>query len=153
MVNGTVLNLTCTVSRIKPQAMIYWMVDGRRENRSESVTTNEDGTFKQTNTIRYLHGHLEYIIQYASILIINLLNTTDHISFSVTDEDDTRCIVDPVYGDTIEAERPTTHLRKYNKIRPETIADCHAIETHVVQPSLLKMFLFPVVLTKILALS
>ena len=62
---------------------------------------------------------------------------------SVTDEDDIRCIVNPVYGDTIEVERPTTHSRKYNKIRPENIADCHAIETHVVQPSLLKKFLFP----------
>lgn len=40
----------------------------------------------------------------------------NHYSFSVTDEDDIRCIVDPVYGDTIEVERPTTHTRKDNKI-------------------------------------
>ena len=58
MVNGTVINLTCTVSRIKPEAMIYWMIDGHRENGSDSVTTNEDGTFKQTNTIRYVCEHL-----------------------------------------------------------------------------------------------
>ena len=53
MVNGTVLNLTCTVNRVKPEAMVYWMVHGLRENGSDSVTNNEDGTFKQTNTIRY----------------------------------------------------------------------------------------------------
>ena len=58
MVNGTVLNLTCTVNRIKPEAIIYWMIDGHRENGSDSVTTNEDGTFKQTNTLRYLYEHL-----------------------------------------------------------------------------------------------
>ena len=46
---------------------------------------------------------------------LSVLNTTSHFSFSVTDEDDgeyIRCIVDPVYGDTIELERPTTHSRK-----------------------------------------
>ena len=58
MVNETVLNLTCTVSRIKPEAIIYWMIHGRRENGSDSVTINEDGTFKQTNTIRYVCEHL-----------------------------------------------------------------------------------------------
>ena len=50
---------------------------------------------------------------------LNLLNSTSHFSFSVTDEDDgeyIRCIVDPVYGDTIEVGRSATHLCKYSKI-------------------------------------
>ena len=54
----------------------------------------------------------------------------NHQSFSVTDEDDgeyIRCIVDPVYGDTIEVGRPTTHLRKSdNKILSETMPKKHA---------------------------
>ena len=49
---GTDLDLTCTVSRIKPQAAeMYWVIDGVREDGSLTVTTNDDGTFRETNVI------------------------------------------------------------------------------------------------------
>ena len=124
MVNRTVLNLTCTVSRIKPQATIYWMIQGQRENGSDSVTTNDDGTFRQTSTIRYFneYSYLVIVCLMCFKVAFKILNTTGYISFSITDEDDIRCIVDPIYGDTVEVERPTTHSRKYSKISSETTA-------------------------------
>ena len=52
---GTVLKLTCTINRIKPEAAeMYWTINGRREN--ETMTSEDpdgDGVFKQTITYDY----------------------------------------------------------------------------------------------------
>ena len=49
---GTDLQLMCTVSRIKPEAAeMFWMIGERRENGSLTITTNDDGTFSETNVV------------------------------------------------------------------------------------------------------
>ena len=51
---GTLLQLTCVINRIKPEAAeMYWMVNGRKENGAITSTTNGDTTSKQTNTLQY----------------------------------------------------------------------------------------------------
>ena len=52
---GTDLELTCTISRIKPEAVeMYWMIGERRQNSTDEQTnSNGDGTFNQTNSLPY----------------------------------------------------------------------------------------------------
>ncbi len=51
---GKELDLTCTVSRIKPEAMeMYWTIRGNRVDGFPSVVVaNGDGTHKQTITTK-----------------------------------------------------------------------------------------------------
>ena len=51
---GLELNLTCAISRIKPEAAeMYWIIGGRTKNGSLTVNTNSDGTFSQSNILLY----------------------------------------------------------------------------------------------------
>ena len=52
---GTVLNLVCLVTRIKPEAVeFYWMIGDQRENGDlQPLSTNVDGSFLQTNELQY----------------------------------------------------------------------------------------------------
>ena len=51
---GTTLTLTCTINRIKPEAEIYWLINGRRENGSVPKEFNSGG-FKQINSLLYTY--------------------------------------------------------------------------------------------------
>ena len=52
---GTDLNLTCTISRIKPEAsQMYWMMGDRREDGSLVSTNNSDGTLSQSDIFPYM---------------------------------------------------------------------------------------------------
>ena len=52
---GTDLELTCTISRIRPEATeMYWMIGGQRDSGSDVRTDpNGDGTFRQSKTLLY----------------------------------------------------------------------------------------------------
>ena len=51
---GTELDLSCTISRIKPAAAkMYWTIGGQDISGSLSQTDNSDGTFSQSNMLQY----------------------------------------------------------------------------------------------------
>ena len=52
---GTDLELTCTISRIRPEATeMYWMIGDQRDNGSDvQADPNGDGTFRQSTTLLY----------------------------------------------------------------------------------------------------
>ena len=51
---GTTLTLSCTINRIKPEAEIYWLINGRREKGSVAKEYNSGG-FKQINSLLYTY--------------------------------------------------------------------------------------------------
>ena len=51
---GAVVDLTCSIRRIKPAAEMYWLINGQRFNGLVNTTLNEnEDSLTQNNTLKY----------------------------------------------------------------------------------------------------
>ena len=57
--DGTNVELTCTLNRVKPEAEMFWMIDDEILNGSSSTLVNEDGnSLTQRNKLLYRYEFL-----------------------------------------------------------------------------------------------
>ena len=51
---GTAIQLTCSIRRIKPEAEMYWLINGQRFDGFVNITLNDDeNSLTQNNTLKY----------------------------------------------------------------------------------------------------